>query len=90
MRSSDDTEFGDIRCGQSGIMRSRTISDMHMIEYAGHIEEDNFWDDLRKCIEHVVSSYELRLSMSKRARNCIDGKGPQRICEAIIKCYEEN
>ena len=38
-------------------------------------------------IKSLIFNPEKRLSLSKKAKNIVDGKGAERVCKAILKTY---
>lgn len=50
-----------------------------MIEYAGRILEEGFWDELFLKIDLLINDYEKRLKNSVESKRQIDGKGAYRI-----------
>ena len=57
--------------------------------YAGDIRNDFSYEKLAEDIERLLADYNQRRDMSRRLSKLVDGKGAERIVEALEKCKED-
>lgn len=57
--------------------------------YGGDIRSGEYWDKMKKKLDSLIDSYELRKEMSEKMRKVVDGKGAVRIAQELIKLGRE-
>lgn len=55
-----------------------------LINYAGDLRMDDVVDNVVNLIEKYQMDYELRRKCSKRMQNLVDGKGSERLAQALV------
>ena len=65
-----------------GRTESRAISDI--IDYVGDVREENIVDKINMYLKKYMNDMELRKKKSLQMQRFIDGKGAERIAEALI------
>lgn len=67
----------------------RFFQKSNLIDYAGDVRDTDIFKKAESILETYASLYELRRERSKRMQELVDGKGAERIVQALAASYQQ-